>query len=159
MAHADFVSGDALRVHTRWIETDLAREWQAEPGLRPEPHGAQGFQRTVIEIDGRRVNLGLPASLLAGLTTTQAAVAGSVPARASEPAEPEDSAAVTAPAAGNLSTWKVAEGAVVQAGDLIAVMEAMKMEMQVHAHRAGSIRLLARKGELQVAGAVLARIE
>ncbi|MFT4103870.1 MAG: hypothetical protein QM674_23170, partial [Burkholderiaceae bacterium] len=47
----------------------------------------------------------------------------------------------------------------VQEGELVAVMEAMKMEMQVNAHRAGTIRLLAQAGGAQAAGAVLARIE
>lgn len=155
MAQADFVNGERLAVHTRWIETDLARQWKADPAGRPEPYKADALQRTVIEIDGRRMTLGLPASLLAGLAAAQPGAAG----EAAAPAEPVDDKAVTAPAAGNLSAWKVAEGAAVQAGDLVAVMEAMKMEMQVHAHRAGTIRLLAQKGELQVAGAVLARIE
>ena len=155
MAHADFVNGEKLAVHTRWIETDLARHWQVDPASRPEPYKADALRRTAIEIDGRHVSLGLPASLLAGLAAAQPGPT----AEAAAPAEPVDDKAVTAPAAANLSTWKVADGAVVQAGDLVAVMEAMKMEMQVHAHRAGTIRLLARKGELQAAGAVLARIE
>ena len=98
------------------------------------------------------MQLGLPASLLAGLAATQPGAATVAVA------EPVDEQAVTAPAAGNLSAWKVADGAQVQAGELIAVMEAMKMEMQVHAHRAGTIRLLAQPGQLQAVGAVLAQI-
>lgn len=155
MVHADFVNGEKLAVHTRWIETDLARQWKADPAGRPEPHEANALQRTTIEIDGRRVIMGVPTSLLAGLAAAQPGPA----AETTAPAEPVDDKAVTAPAAGSLSTWKVADGAAVQAGDLVAVMEAMKMEMQVHAHRAGTIRLLAQKGVLQVTGAVLARIE
>ena len=155
MQHADFTSDDKLAVHTRWIETDLARQWQADPAARPEPPATDGLMRTAIEIDGRRVLLGLPAHLLAGLAAAQ-------PGGAAAPADATPAAdehAVTAPATGTLLAWKVADGAAVQAGDLVAVMEAMKMEMQVHAHRAGHIRQHTPAGGFQAAGATLARIE
>ena len=151
---ADFIGdesgGKGFKVHTRWIETEFAANLAA--AARAEPLPDASLVRTAIEIDGRRVQLGLPASLLAGLAATQPGAA------AVAVAEPVDEQAVTAPAAGNLSAWKVADGAQVQAGELIAVMEAMKMEMQVHAHRAGTIRLLAQPGQLQAVGAVLAQI-
>ena len=69
-----------------------------------------------------------------------------------------DAAAVTSPIAGNLHAWKVAGGDMVQEGDVIAVMEAMKMEMQVTAHRAGRVALTAAAGTAQALGAVIARI-
>ena len=69
-----------------------------------------------------------------------------------------DAAAVTSPIAGNLHAWKVADGDTVQEGDVIAVMEAMKMEMQVTAHRAGRVALTAAAGTAQALGAVIARI-
>ncbi|MGE8317739.1 MAG: acetyl/propionyl/methylcrotonyl-CoA carboxylase subunit alpha [Comamonas sp.] len=149
---ADFIGEQSFKVHTRWIETEFAGALAAAARAEPEP--SAGLVRTAIEIDGRRVQLGLPASLLAGLASAQPGAGAALAA----PAEPVDEQAVTAPAAGNLSAWKVADGDLVQAGDLIAVMEAMKMEMQVHAHRAGTIRLLAQAGGMQAAGAVLARI-
>ena len=65
---------------------------------------------------------------------------------------------VTSPIAGNLHAWKVADGDTVQEGDVIAVMEAMKMEMQVTAHRAGRVALVAAAGTAQALGAVIARI-
>ena len=69
-----------------------------------------------------------------------------------------DAAAVASPIAGNLHAWKVAEGDTVQQGDVIAVMEAMKMEMQVIAHCSGCITLTAAAGTSQALGAVIARI-
>ena len=69
-----------------------------------------------------------------------------------------DGAAVTSPIAGNLQAWKVVDGDTVQEGDVIAVMEAMKMEMQVTAHRAGRVALVAAAGTAQGLGAVIARI-
>ena len=67
-------------------------------------------------------------------------------------------ATIPQPIAGNLHAWKVADGDTVQEGDVIAVMEAMKMEMQVMAHRSGRITLTAAAGTGQALGAVIARI-
>lgn len=107
-----------------------------------------------IELDGRRVMLGLPTSLLTGLSAA-GHVAGPVTAQQEE----ADANAVTAVSAGTLTTWKVADGATVQQGDLIAVMEAMKMEMQINALRAGRISLKTEAGSYQAAGTVIARID
>ncbi|MOA69295.1 putative acetyl-CoA carboxylase biotin carboxyl carrier protein subunit [compost metagenome] len=52
----------------------------------------------------------------------------------------------------------MAEGDTVQIGDVIAVMEAMKMEMQVTAHRAGRITIEAATGVFQQQGACIAKI-
>ncbi|KAB2887594.1 MAG: acetyl-CoA carboxylase biotin carboxyl carrier protein subunit, partial [Burkholderiaceae bacterium] len=65
----------------------------------------------------------------------------------------------TSPIAGNLHAWKVADGDLVNEGDVIAVMEAMKMEMQVTAHRAGRIALRAEAGSYHAAGTCIACIE
>jgi len=150
MAHGDFTGEDGFKVHTRWIETDFADTLAAAVRAAPLPDAA--LHRMAVEIDGRRVTLGLPADLLRGL---QAGVAAA-PAAPAAPAQ--DAEAVTAPIAGTLQAWKVADGDAVAEGDLIAVMEAMKMEMQVKAHRAGSIRLEAEAGSYQAAGACIARI-
>ena len=150
--HPDFVGADGFKVHTRWIESDFATPLAA--AVRAVPAADTSLLRTAIEIDGRRVQLGLPAVLLQGL-----AAAGGQGASAAAPAEAAvDAAAVTSPIAGNLHAWKVADGDMVQEGDVIAVMEAMKMEMQVTAHRAGRVALAAAAGTAQALGAVIARI-
>ncbi len=152
--HADFTGGESFKVHTRWIETDFSNTLAA--AVRAEPVPPAGLIRTAMEIDGRRVAIGLPAELLRGLQALPGAAGegGSVTAR---PAQ--DAAVVAAPIAGTLQAWKVADGAMVQAGDLIATMEAMKMEMQVSAHRAGRIALRAEVGSYHAAGAGIASIE
>ena len=60
--------------------------------------------------------------------------------------------------AGNLQAWKVADGDEVAEGDTVAVLEAMKMEMPVTAHRAGRIALKAVEGAAVAAGAAIAVI-
>ena len=152
MAHPDFVSADAFKVHTRWIETDFANGEAA--AMRPDPLPDTALLRTAIEVDGRRMALGLPAVLLSGL----AAVAGGpgiVPAEASV----ADAAALAAPVSGTLQGWKVADGDEVAQGAVVAVMEAMKMEMQVVAHRAGRIAFAATPGGYVAAGTALATID
>ena len=153
MEQLDFTSADAFKVHTRWIETDFANTLAA--AVRSEPPASDAaLVRTAVEIDGRRMALGLPAELLRGL---QAVAGGGASPAPAAPVE-ADPAAVAAPIAGSLQAWKVADGDTVAQGDTIATMEAMKMEMQVTAHRAGRIALKAERGVHVAAGVVIATI-
>jgi len=153
MEQLDFTSADAFKVHTRWIETDFANTLAA--AVRSEPPASDAaLVRTAVEIDGRRMALGLPAELLRGL---QAVAGGGASPAPAAPVE-ADPAAVAAPIAGSLQAWKVVDGDTVAQGDTIATMEAMKMEMQVTAHRAGRIALKAERGVHVAAGVVIATI-
>ncbi len=154
MAHDDFTSADDFKVHTRWIETDFANALAA--AVRPEPLADVTLVRTAVEIDGRRVALGLPAELLWGLQATGGG--GARPAADAAPVAEADPAQVSAPIAGTLQSWKVADGDTVAEGDTLAAMEAMKMEMQVTAHRAGRITLKVQQGAYLTAGAPIAVI-
>ena len=66
---------------------------------------------------------------------------------------------IPSPVSGTLQAFKVEDGATVKAGDLIAVMEAMKMETPVTASSAGKIRITANVGDYLQAGTEIARIE
>ena len=153
---ADFVSAADFKVHTRWIETDFAASLAA--AVRPEPVVEAVLERTVLEIDGRRTVLGLPAGFMRGLwpspTTGER--------RADGEGEPlsavTDPAALAAPVTGSLQAWHVRDGDTVAAGDVVATMEAMKMEVQVAAHRAGRIGLLVEPGSAVGAGVTIASI-
>ena len=153
MEQPDFTSADAFKVHTRWIETDFANTLAATVRSEP-PVSDAALVRTAVEIDGRRMALGLPAELLRDL---QSGAGGGAPPAPAAPVE-ADPAAVAAPIAGSLQAWKVADGDTVAQGDTIATMEAMKMEMQVTAHRAGRIALKAERGAHVAAGVVIATI-
>ncbi len=152
---ADFIGEAGFQVHTRWIETAFPVELEAVD--RPEAPAGTGVLRTFVELDGRRVSLGLPAVLLRGATPDldggSSTLAGSVVASAPEPG------AVTAPITGTLLAWKAEDGVTVGAGEVIAVMEAMKMESHIVAPCAGILRRLRVAGGSVEAGAVLARIE
>ncbi|UDF32216.1 UNVERIFIED_ORG: ATP-grasp domain-containing protein (plasmid) [Roseateles sp. XES5] len=142
----DFVGTDGFKVHTRWIETDFAA--MPEAMARPEPAVDPSLVRTHLEIDGKRVSLALPSLLLAGLGT---AGSGAVSAAAAKPAENS----IAAPVSGTLQAFKIADGAEVAEGELVAVMEAMKMETQVLAPRAGRLRLRVKEGDYLQAGDTL----
>jgi len=153
MEQADFTSAEVFKVHTRWIETDFANTLAA--AVRSEPLVSDAaLVRAAVEIDGRRVALGLPAELLRGW---QSMAGGAASPTAAAPVA-ADPAGVTAPIAGILQKWKVADGDSVTQGDTIATMEAMKMEMQVTAHRAGRISLKTEQGAHVAAGVTIAAI-
>ena len=154
MQARDFTGEDGFRVHTRWIETDFAETLASAP--RPEALSDMSLIRTHVEIDGKRHELGIPAVLLSGLGGL-AGAGGNVGGQTTAKAEDADS--ITAPISGTLQAFKVEDGTKVQAGDLIAVMEAMKMETQVTAARAGRIRFKAEAGAYLQAGHQIARYE
>lgn len=156
MEHADFTSSDRFDVHTRWIENEFANTLAA--AVRPDPLADVPLVRTAVEIDGRRVSLGLPAALLAGLAASQAQASGAqaeTTASGTGGAEPDQ---VLAPITGTLQSWQVSDGDSVSEGDTIATMEAMKMEMAVSAHRAGRITFRAEQGGYLSSGTVIAQI-
>ncbi|OIJ34480.1 biotin carboxylase N-terminal domain-containing protein [Microbacterium sp. LCT-H2] len=135
-------------VHTQWIETVLLPVLEAQP--RPAVAPVSGLQRFPVEIDGRRVMLGLPAELLAGI--------GRPAGEDAAPAPSADSSELRAPAPGTLVRWLVDDGAVVAEGDPVAVLDAMKMETTVTAHRAGTLTPRADTGATLSADALLATI-
>jgi len=142
----DFIGTDGFKVHTRWIETDFAA--MPESMARPEPVNDPTLIRTHLEIDGKRVSLALPSLLLAGLGTTGQ---GMAPAGGGKPAED----GIAAPVSGTLQAFKIADGATVAEGELVAVMEAMKMETQVLAPKAGRLRLRVKESDYLQAGDTL----
>jgi len=150
----DFRAEDGeFRVHTRWIETDFAETLAAamEPHARVTPAAPAKMLRLAVEIDGKRHELGLPANLLAALPTGGGSLV--------DDSTPEaDDATVTAPVAGTLTLWQAEDGAEVEAGQVIAVIEAMKMETRIEAHRAGKLSRLVEAGATLGFGAAVARI-
>lgn len=148
--HPDFTSSERFGVFTQWIETSFAPTWECAP--HPTPGAETTLTRTFIEIDGKRVELGLPSSLLG-------AVSVGAPATTTAPVAEVQAEDVTAPMAGVLTAWSVADGAVVAEGEQIAVIEAMKMETPVLAHRAGELSQTFVAGGSVNAGTVLGRVE
>ncbi|HMO47132.1 MAG TPA: biotin carboxylase N-terminal domain-containing protein [Rubrivivax sp.] len=161
----DFSGEDGFKVHTRWIETAFAQRLVIAP--RPDPAHEEPLLRSFIEVDGRRLALGLPAALLSGVAGGTAAgwaaaapPAAPIPALALAPAPAPGpaGAGIAAPIAGSLLAWRAAAGETVQAGDVVAVMEAMKMETQVTAPAAGVLQHAVAAGQTVAAGAILGTV-
>lgn len=159
--------GDAngFSVHTRWIET----EWNntIEPFTDGEPldEDARPRQKVVVEIDGRRVEVSLPADLALsnGGGCDPVGVIRRKPKprkRGAHTGAAASGDAVTAPMQGTVVKFAVEEGQEVVAGDLVVVLEAMKMENPVTAHKDGTITGLAvEAGAAITQGTVLAEIK
>ncbi|MFM2481234.1 acetyl/propionyl/methylcrotonyl-CoA carboxylase subunit alpha [Celerinatantimonas sp. YJH-8] len=139
-------------VHTRWIETSF--ESKLEASAKPEPINDQRMQRFWIEIDGKRVQIGLPADILGGIQPSESISAE----RSGAPADSRDLGEVKAPMTGTLFKWLVEDKCDVAAGTSIAIMEAMKMEVPVVAEVSGKIHLQVEQGQLIEADAIIATI-
>lgn len=170
LEHSDFA--DDFAVHTTWIENGFAEQFERTEVFADQRNG-QPLTRFGVELDGKRVELGLPAELLSrlaspapsGASTGEAQPAGTTGADTETEASSTDNGAdasgaeVTSPYAGSFVTWKVADGDAVEAGQTVAVIEAMKMESNVSAPSGGTIACESLDaGDSVSAGQVLARI-
>ena len=128
---------DTFNVHTRWIENDFKQD--LKPTKRSIPNHQQPMLLSYIEIDGKLHRLGLPAGMFAQNPTMtsqdQPATETAVSAKH-----------LLAPINGVISAWKVENGEQVVEGQVVAIMEAMKMEVPVLAHQSGVIQLIAQQG-------------
>ncbi|CAM4159027.1 Biotin carboxylase [Mycobacterium basiliense] len=162
-----FIGDDnGFSVHTRWIET----EWNntIEPftgGEALDDEDARPRQKVVVEIDGRRVEVSLPADLALsnGGGCDPAGVIRRKPKprkRGAHTGAAASGDAVTAPMQGTVVKVAVEEGQEVAVGELVVVLEAMKMENPVTAHKDGVITGLAvEAGAAITQGTVLAEIK
>jgi acetyl-CoA/propionyl-CoA carboxylase biotin carboxyl carrier protein len=154
-----------FKVHTRWIENEFSNNIPAWNmiGAALDGGGTTERQRVVVEVGGKRLEVVLPASLgtgAAGTTGSTKPAKAKKRARSGGPAAGASGNALTSPMQGTIVKVAVSEGAVVAEGDLVVVLEAMKMEQPLTAHRSGVITgLSAVSGETVSAGAVIATIE
>lgn len=149
----DFTAQDSIRVYTTWIESAFAGRLAA--ALETGAEGPVARRETLtVEIDGKAVQLGLPATMFNALMHGGSAA---VEAGASGPAAADGE--VTAPMGGNLVKWLADDGAQVGADQPLAVLEAMKMETVVAASSAGTFRRGAQEpGAAVVRGEVLGSV-
>ncbi|MGY2005232.1 acetyl/propionyl/methylcrotonyl-CoA carboxylase subunit alpha [Blastococcus sp. SYSU DS1024] len=153
-------TSEPFTVHTRWIETEWDNQvppYSAAPADGTEP---EERQTVVVEVGGRRLEVSLPAGLAAG-GGAPAAAGGAKPRKrgggGGGSAASGDS--LTSPMQGTIVKVAVEDGATVDAGDLVVVLEAMKMEQPITAHKAGTITgLSAEVGASVTSGAVICTI-
>ena len=143
-------------VHTRWIETEFKNEIPAYSGDSHELVESSARQSVVVEVNGKRLEVTLPQGFGAESSEPTPTAKKREHKKASANASGD---ALTAPMQGTIVKIDVAEGQEVAAGDLIVVLEAMKMEQPLKAHKSGKITALnAEVGTTVPAGTVLCEI-
>jgi acetyl-CoA/propionyl-CoA carboxylase biotin carboxyl carrier protein len=148
-------------VHTRWIETEFDNTIEPWSGPAAEAEEEQARERVVVEVGGKRLEVTLPAGFAAG--PAPAAASGKKAPRRAGGAKAAGAAggdALTSPMQGTIVKVAVEEGQRVEAGELIVVLEAMKMEQPLTAHKAGTVSSLAAEvGSTVTSGAVICEIK
>ena len=156
---------NGFEVYTKWIETD----W--ENPIEPYAGSAEAAedddeklprQNVVVEVDGRRVEVSLPGELSLNGNGGGTALRRKPKSRSRKKggASAASGDSVAAPMQGTVVKVAVAEGDTVSAGDLVVVLEAMKMENPVTAHKDGTVTGLAvEAGAAVTQGTVLLEIK
>ncbi|MFI7104650.1 acetyl/propionyl/methylcrotonyl-CoA carboxylase subunit alpha [Streptomyces sp. NPDC050161] len=154
-------SDEPFTVHTRWIETEFVNDIPAFTATGTDEAEADTRETVVVEVGGKRLEVSLPSSL--GMPLARAAVAGGAkPKRkaAKKSGSAASGDALASPMQGTIVKIAVEEGQTVAEGDLVVVLEAMKMEQPLNAHRAGTIKgLTAEVGAALTSGAVICEIK
>mgnify|MGYP000091338289 FL=1 len=145
-----------FRVHTRWIETEFTTEIEPWDGAIEDGFDAEELYRTVVvEVEGRRLKVGVPAGIFAA---GENARLGKAPRRAATHAAGAGSeGTIASPMQATVVKIMVEQGASVVAGDILCVLEAMKMEQPIMAPKDGVVESInVRVGDSVSGGHLLA---
>lgn len=126
-------------VHTRWIETDWNNPIEPWTGQQEEVAASPALKEIVVEVEGKRLSVSVPRFLVTGESS---ALPNMHKRRKTQQASTHTGAkgnSLLAPMQATVVKLSVAEGTMVQEGDLVVVLEAMKMEQPLTAHRAGKV--------------------
>jgi acetyl-CoA/propionyl-CoA carboxylase biotin carboxyl carrier protein len=150
-------------VYTTWIETDFDNQIEPYAGDQPEAEEAGERQTVTVEVGGRRLDVVLPAGFAAGAAVAGAGAGGAKKpkrAKAKKAGAAVSGDAVASPMQGTIVKVAVEEGQEVAEGDVIVVLEAMKMEQPLKAHKGGTVTgLSAEVGATVSNGAVLCELK
>ena len=154
-------AGEPLRVHTRWIETEFDAPMPVQETA--EVTGPAEREKLTVEVGGKRLEVVVPAAF-GGSRRTGAAFSGAERSRVSRRGTRRSAPAgggktLVSPMQGTIIKIAVSEGQHVSAGDVIVVLEAMKMEQPLTAHKDGTVTGLAVEvGQTVSAGASICEI-
>ena len=148
-------------VYTQWIETEFDNQIEPYSGDVAEAEEAGERQSVVVEVGGKRLEVVIPAGL-GGLAAGPAAGGAKKPKRAAgkKAGAAASGDAVTSPMQGTVVKVVAEEGASVAEGDTVVVIEAMKMEQPLKAHKAGTVTgLTAEVGATVTNGQVICELK
>jgi len=160
------IAGEPLRVHTRWIETEFAAPMpeQEITGTAEVPER----EKITVEVGGKRLEVVVPAAARGawggGSSPGAAGSGGSSPrastARSRRAVPSGSGGTLISPMQGTIVKIAVTEGQRVSAGDTVVVLEAMKMEQPLTAHKDGTVTgLSVEVGQTVTAGAAICELE
>ncbi|WP_413116868.1 acetyl/propionyl/methylcrotonyl-CoA carboxylase subunit alpha [Streptomyces sp. CY1] len=155
-------TSEPFTIHTRWIETEFNNTIAPfAPTGMDETDEPTARETVVVEVGGKRLEISLPAVL--GLAVSPGEAAGTKKPKRKAVKKSGSAAsgdALASPMQGTIVKVAVSEGDTVAEGDLIVVLEAMKMEQPLNAHRAGTVKgLAAEVGASITSGAVICEIK
>jgi acetyl-CoA/propionyl-CoA carboxylase biotin carboxyl carrier protein len=152
-------TADPFTIFTQWIETEFDNQIEPYGAAPADSDEAAPRETIVVEVGGKRLEVSLPAGFGAGGagSARKAAPKRSAGKKSGAAASGD---ALTAPMQGTIVKVSAAEGDVVEAGQAIVVLEAMKMEQPLKAHKAGTVtNLNAEVGAVVTAGSVICEIK
>jgi acetyl-CoA/propionyl-CoA carboxylase biotin carboxyl carrier protein len=158
-----FIGDDAagkFGIYTRWIETEWVNDIPAWNGVAED--GAEPAERSsvTVEVGGKRIEVSLPSHLGVSGAASKTAKAPKRKGTGAVSGGGQSGNAIKAPMQSTVVKIAVEVGQEVAEGELVVVLEAMKMEQPLTAHRAGKIKAIAGKvGETVPAGTVLLEFE
>jgi acetyl-CoA/propionyl-CoA carboxylase, biotin carboxylase, biotin carboxyl carrier protein len=156
-------AGDSFGVHTRWIETEFSASLEPQDGAATAPDQAR--QRMTVEVGGKRLEVVLPAELMVSSGSAPISperTAGSRTSRRSRSTGHGQASgdSLVTPMQGTIVKIVAAEGQQVSTGDTVVILEAMKMEQPLTAHKDGTVTGLAVEvGQTVTAGAEICQIK
>ena len=157
------VATNKFGVYTRWIETEWTNDLEPWSGLGEAGEEPAPRNNVVVEVDGKRIEVSLPNRLLAGGGSAGPTTSGHAPKRRGGGAAASGGNtgnAVKTPMQATVVKLAVSVGDKVVEGDLVVVLEAMKMEQPINAHKAGTVKAIsAEVGTTYPAGTVLVEFE
>lgn len=170
MADPAFVPADEnqpFSVHTRWIETEFKNTIAPFSVIEASEAEDAESTRYTVEVNGKRLEVLLPSTLTAGPSSSSRNGSAKPAAKkrnfggrrggASSGASGDD---LKSPMQGTIVKVAVKDGDTVKEGDLVLVLEAMKMEQPLTAHKDGVVSgLEATVGSTVSAGTTLAKIQ
>ncbi len=135
-------TSDPFRVYTRWIETEFVNDLEPWSGSLTDAAPDAARTSVVVEVDGKRIEVGLPSRLV-GAVPGSSLVPPPRRRGSSGAAATATGDSIKAPMQATIVKLAVSEGDRVVKGDLVLVLEAMKMEQPIAAHKNGVIANLA----------------
>jgi acetyl-CoA/propionyl-CoA carboxylase biotin carboxyl carrier protein len=151
---------ETFSVYTTWIETDFDNQIEPFAGDSAEADEPAERQSVVVEVGGKRLEVVLPGGL-GGLSAVGAPGGAKKPRRSAgkKTRGAASGDAVTSPMQGTIVKIAVEEGQEIAEGDVVVVLEAMKMEQPLKAHKAGTVTgLQAEVGVTVTNGAVICEL-